>query len=474
MMKTLVKTLLILAGVVLALGVTFVALLMQPSAVQTSETVTFVSMKPVDISSVTVENRAGTYCYYYEDDGYVLDDIPANIADLSVFIDFMTNCSKLSAIRRIEGEASEANGLTTPGATVELQFFQGNTLRLEIGNQEKISGNYYVAVQGFPGVYLMEQAMAAPFLLPKTQVISKDVTEPLNVTSPLSAIRDITFAGGDLAEPVTILSTSGGDEQVRSAALSFGSATHLVRGAGIYQLDQAYGIEIFGSLFGIHAQGVVGYNLTEEEIQSLGFDHPWMTVDYDMLTGAGEETVHCVLQVVRLADNAFYAVLSGTGAVFLIERQAFMDIQFEKLMLRWFLTPMLMDVSAVTIEGGGQQYRFSIDNADKKNPMITCNQSDVETELFRSFYRLLTSAAHDGAYLGKLPEPSEDALLTITYEYLLPDKSPDIMTLYPGGVRRVNVFVNGAGEFAMKDQFVSRVLAGCQNLLAGQPIEENW
>jgi hypothetical protein len=133
-----------------------------------------------------------------------------------------------------------------------------------------------------------------------------------------------------------------------------------------------------------------------------------------------------------------------------------------------------MDLSAVTVEGSGQAYRFAVDNADVKNPIVTWEGARLDTPLFRSFFRLLTSAAHDGTYLGKLSAPEGEPMLTITYEYQNPAKAPDVLALYPGEVRRANVYINGVGEFAMKDQFALRVLEGCASLIAGEPIEENW
>ncbi len=472
-MKTLLKTLLLMAVVVLLLAAGLMALVLQPMETST-EGVAFVAAEPVDISSVEVENQTGAYRYFYEGDGYVLDDIPATIADIDGFIDFMTACGQLSAIRRVADASLETYGLQTPAATVRLDFFNGSPITLRIGNQEKISGCYYVTADGFPGVYLMEEAQVAPFFRPKTQVVAMLVTPPLQVSSPLSAIRDITFVGGLLEQPVTIQATAGGSQTVRQNALSFGTATHLVRSAGLYQLDQSYGVEIFTSLFGIQALDVAAYNATPDQFKAMGFDRPWMTVEYDMINGAGMEAQHCVLWLVRLEDGAFYASLEGTGAVYRIGRQAFMDIRLDKLLLRWFLTPMLMDVAAVSVEGEGQRYRYDIDNTDSKNPVITCEGKRLDPEGFRSFYRLITSAAHDGAYLGNQTQPEGEALLTITYEYRDQGKPPDVLALYPGQVRRANVFVNGAGEFAMKDQFISRVLEGCQHLLAGQPVEENW
>jgi len=474
-MKTLLRSFGIAAGAVLALAAVYVALLLQPApGNQAQQGVVFASAEPTEIASVAVENATGTYRYYYEGDGYVLDDIPAAIADLDAFIGFMVRSGRLSALRRVEDAAPEAYGLDAPSATAEIQFFSGNPLRIAIGGQEKISGNYYVAVEGFPGVYLMASAMAEPFLGPKTQVISRSVTPALAVSSPLSAVRDITFSGGPLAQPVAIQAVSGGDAQVRLSALSFGAATHIVRGAGVHGLDQTYGAEMFGSLFGIPARDIVGYNLTEADIRALGFDDPWMVVAFDILNGADAPLEHLVLRLVCLQDDAFYATLDGSGAVYLVGRQPFMNIRYDRLPVRWFLTPLLMDLSAVTVEGSGQQVRFGIDNADARNPIITQDGTVLDVQLFRSFFRLLTSAGHDGVYLGVLEPPETSALLTITYEYTAPGKEPDVLSLYPGGVRRANVFVNGTGEFAMKDQFAARALEGLERLLAGQSIEENW
>ena len=476
-MRSLYKSLAISGGLALMLAAVFVTLLLQPfpktQSGQAGESLVFTAAEPVEISSVSVENASGAYRFLYEGDGYVLDDIPATIADLGAFIDFMTGCGRLSAIRKVADDVLPTYGLEQPSASVEIQFFNGNAFRLAIGEQEPISGGYYVSAESFPGVYLMAPSIAEPFLRPKTHVISKNVTPPLTVSSPLSAIRDITFTGGALLSPVTIQAVSGGDEHVRLLALSFGSATHLVREVGVYPLDQTYGVEIFASLFGIQALEVIGYNLSEAEIVAMGFDHPWMTVEYEAVNGANTQAVPYVLKAARRGD-AYFATLNGSGAVFRIERLPFMDIQFERLPSRWFLTPLLMDLSAVTVEGDGRRYRFEIDNTDLKNPLIAFEGTVLDTRLFRSLFRLATSASHDGVYLGELSQPSENELLRITYEYVAPGKDHDVLALYPSGVRRVHVFVNGVGGFAMKDQFVTRMLQGCEDLLAGLPIEESW
>lgn len=63
--------------------------------------------------------------------------------------------------------------------------------------------------------------------------------------------------------------------------------------------------------------------------------------------------------------------------------------------------------------------------------------------------------------------------MTITYHYG-EGKPDDVMTLYSGAARRVNVYVNGVCEFAMKDSFVARVHEALQALQSGAEFDTNW
>ena len=134
---------------------------------------------------------------------------------------------------------------------------------------------------------------------------------------------------------------------------------------------------------------------------------------------------------------------------------------------------MLMDVSGVTVEDGGRSYTFTVDNTDRKNPVVTMNGSELDTDRFRTFFRLIESAANDGVYLGTLAPQEQTPAMTITYHYG-EGKPDDVMTLYSGAARRVNVYVNGVCEFAMKDSFVARVHEALQALQSGAEFDTNW
>jgi len=476
MMKNLIRCVIVLSVVVVVLTGAYLLLLFAPEQ-ETFEGVIFTSREPIDIEYVEVNNASGSFRFYFDDEdgGYITDDIPPQIVDIERFIHFMTNSAQIAALRTIPlgRDSLQDYGLLTPHATVEIKFVDGEVLKIDIGEMERVSGHFYAAVYGYDDVFIISRVIATQFLLPKTQVISPLVTPPLTVSSPLSAIRDITFAGGGLSQPVTIYATAEADDDIKLAAMSFGATTHIVKGAATYQLDQAYGILILGSLFEITAVDIVGYNLSENEIIELGFDDPYMSIDYTVIYGVDEYEI--ALRFVEVGDGRYYAMRLGSSTVYLINHKPFLGIEYEKLLLRWFLTPLLKDLDSVTIEYLEESYKIDLDVSDPLNPIAYYDGEALDISVFHAFYRLITSAGHDGAYLGSRQEPrNEQPQLKITYEYLDRNKRPDVMTMYDGGVRRVDVFVNGAGEFAMRDTFVQRVQEGIVNLIAGHPIEENW
>ena len=480
-MKNLVRFVIIGAVVVAVLALTFILLLHNPKELP-NEAIVFASFQATDVNSVTVNNEYGDYCFQFdfEEGGYVTDDIPPFLVAVDTFVEFITHCAQLVALRAIPPGAYDLHetGLSNPQANVHIEIFDGSYFDLAIGVMERISGNYYALISGtgverLDYVYIIPQSTVQQFLLPKTQIITKYLTPQLQLSSPLAAIRDITFSGGGLLSPVVIKSTTGADAETALAAKSFGTATHIVHGASLYQLDQVYGIEVFGALFGIRGD-IVGYELSDEDLSAFGFDEPYMTIKYDMVNDMAGELVQMLLRITPAEDGHFFATLNDIEAVFVIDRLPFIDIQFERLILRWFLTPMLMELSGVFVSTPSGSYRFDIDNTNPREPVITYDGRELSVALFRSFFRLITSASHDGTYLGPLPRPTGKPMLQITYIYTSPEKQSDTLELYNGEARRANVYVNGAGEFAMRDLFVQRVTEGLENLILGQPIEENW
>jgi len=474
MMKKLINLIAIIAATALVLAVVFVFLIINTPK-KATESVIFKTLAPTDVSCVKVSNSFGSFEVSTEAEGYILSDIPAELVDLDNFVAFMTQCGAISALKRVTSKPSDLSiyGLDEPVATASIIYTDNSELLLHIGNADLVSGNYYLQVDKEEDVYLLSASIAAYFLCDKKQYINHYVTPELADGNVLAAILDVKFSGGELKEPITIESVSAGDEETKLAALSFGAVTHLVRGRGVYELDQTYGAQILGSILGIKAQEVVGYGLSEEDIAAFGFAEPFMKVEYDFKNNEGI-LEHNILSLIKKSDNSFLAHLLGSSAVYEIDRPAFVDIQYEKLMLRWFLSPLLLDLSGLTIATQTQTLEFAISRDENNNQQITLNGEDMDINLFQSFYRLVTSAsASDGEYLSSTTADSEP-LMTIIYHYINTAKAEDVMKLYKGTARRVYAEVNGVIEFDMKESFYTYMLNACENMFLGKMIDENW
>ncbi len=475
-MKRMVRLLVIALVVVAILAATLAVLLGMPTRAE-ADTRVFSNHAATDVVGVHIKNDTGEYNVSAEDGGYVIDDVPSELVDVETFIGFMVACSDVSALTRVDmGKLDAAAfGLDEPQATVSVEYADGETMELLVGDAEPLSGNYYCAAPGEDDVYLIAGETAENYLIGKQGFVSFYVTPKLQVSSALSALADVTFSGGTLASPVTVESVSAGDAAVKQLARSFGAATHIVRGDGVYELDQTYGLTVLTPLCGLTAQAIVYYGLSAAQEDAMGFGSPYMQVDFDYRSSADANATHYTLRLLPAKEDgsAFYANVAGSGVVYVIGREAFVDISYEKLLLRWFLSPLLMDVSGVTVEANGKTTEFTVDNTDRKNPQIQCDGETMDTEQFRSFFKLLVSAAHDGTYLGPQAAADGSPAMRITYRYT-DGKADDVLALYPGETRRVNVYVNDVCEFAMKDTFVERVHEALAAMEHGETFDINW
>ena len=208
-MKRLMQLLLVELIVVAGLAIALAALLLTAPGSET-ESYVFSAREVTDITSVQVENENGTVSVTTQDGGYLIDGVPSELVDTDAFIEFLTACSQVATQQRAAGGGADAEqyGLSEPQAQMTASYSDGETLTLYLGAQESVSGDYYFSIAGESGVYLLPEELAQWYLIPKESLISFYVTPELAVSSPLSALQDVTFSGGPLDAPVTIESVS--------------------------------------------------------------------------------------------------------------------------------------------------------------------------------------------------------------------------------------------------------------------------
>lgn len=468
-----VRLVLIAAGVVAILGTISLLLWLHPAGVAESG-ITFKALEPVDVRHVLIHNETGTLDISYTGEGYQVDDIPAELVDIDEFIDLLAACSKVLAQRTVAAAPQDVAlyGLDAPTARVAITYVDGSALSLHIGDTERVTGDVYVSIEGDPAVYLMEAERCAGFLLPKKAFVEDLVTPRLALSSPLSALLNVTLSGGLLAKPVTIEAVAAGDPDVARAALSFGAPTHIVRGRGTYELDQTYGVATLGALLGITASDIVGYDLTPEEIIAFGFDQPTMEVTFDLKNGIDAQVERYDLAILQ-KDDAYYLTCNENGVIYSIEEPAFLHVEYSKFLVRWFLSPLLIDVREIELIVGNEVHRFTLTGETSSEQQVAYNGEHFDIERFRDLYRLLTSAEHDGRLLENV-EVSGTPLLKLTYHYRDLQKSDDVMVLHPGDARRHYVQINGVAELAIREAYLDRVTEALAALWTDAPIKTEW
>ncbi|NMB29135.1 MAG: DUF4340 domain-containing protein [Clostridiaceae bacterium] len=462
---------------ILAVVLAVTLLLLLRSTQKTEElTLTLSDRKVTDVRAVHLTNASGTWKVGMAEGGYVIEDLPSEYVDIEHFIDFLGACADIRHLPLVVKKPDNlaVYGLDTPEATLNVEYMDGATISLSLGMQEPISGDRYCTAEGHDGIYLIESEQADFFLLAKNDLLSLWVTPKLALSSALSALQDVTFVFKERPSPIVILSVQAGNDALKSAAISFGAPTHLVVSAGLYELDATYGLEVLAPLCGMRGATITEQHLTSELEREYGFDDPWLNVSFGYRNSA-DEVMRYILRFQPVGDDGslFYVNAEGSPLVYTIKRQPFMDIEFEKLLLRWFLSPLLMDVSAIEIEMPEGHRTFALDQENPREPSVTMDGEPLDIDRFRLLFRLLGSAASDGRLLPAKEQPDEVPLMRITYRYP-GEKHDDVMALYHEEDRRVRVYINGISEFSMKESFVTRVSEALEALDKDEDFDITW
>lgn len=448
--------------------------LLSTSGTDTDDGVKVFSQRAIeDVKDIFIENEYGEFFVMYDDfeGGYVAYDIPVENVDIDALLSFMTSAGSLSARELVNAASSGEYGLDEPAAKVKINYHDGASFEFLLGNRERVSGAVYVQPVGEKAVYLMQADAALNFLQPAKAFVDHRLTPALEHSSALSAILDVEFERG--GEKLELKSVAAGGEGLRRAAMSFGTATHLLKDGVVFELDQTYGGNMLQSLLDLLAHDIVDYNVDEKAFLKLGLSAPYMRVSFGLKNGPDAPVEQYDIQLFSYEKESMLATCNNNGVIYIIDRPAFADAEFSSFALKHFLSPLIMDLNSIKIGANGTEYEFILigeRNADKR---VTLNGKEIDINHFRAFYTLLSSAAFDSGRVSATPlgEP----LLEVEYVYLDSAKAPDSFRLYTGDLRRLLVEVNGAGIFDMREQYLDYLLEALRKLEAGEgDIETIW
>ena len=493
-MKKSTRRLFALLGLAAVLGTAafFLARLPAPDS---GETASYLfHREPGEISAISITNSFGeTYEARFDGDVPVIGDISAESLNREYALMLFDEAARIAyrpAEDAIHGAGDEAQekrgryGFLPPRAEVTVRCRDGETLSFLVGEEEKISGGRYLLPQTgdqVGQVLVIDNARAVRFVMPLGRYVNYEIVPFIKYQSPLSAVKRLELRGRAFPRPIVIEAVSPGDEAALRDAASFGAATHLIRAPGLHEIDQKEGIEVFASLTGLLNRDVAAWNVTDAALDALGFNDPWVRAEFDFQAGEDEPLTRILLRVVR-RDGDCLLVRDDQRVIHRIEPgEAFLNTSYEKLAMRWFLTPFITDLAFLELTAGspiaggsgGGTRRFVFSGENNRELAVSLDGGELDTALFRKFYSLLISAGNDGVLLEN-PVMKGPPLLVLRFGYRDPLKAPDIMTLYEGDIRRYTVEINGRAEFAMTRRYLSVVEAAFAALRAGKDFSTEW
>ncbi len=220
----------------------------------------------------------------------------------------------LSASQQFEGETLSDYGLDAPSQTVSFTLEDGTETLLTLGDENAVTGGYYLQVNGGSTVYLVDGTLGDAFSATLDDLLQME-TMP-TVTAPLSL--SVSNELGSFT--VTHTDDPGSEFYTDSYEWFLGSRpmeTSLVTG-------------IKSKLLGLAWNECVEYNASD--LSLYGLDSPAASIALTYEGSDGEETV--TLLVGSAAGDGYYAKLDGSVMVYTISTdvaEAFLALDEEDL-----------------------------------------------------------------------------------------------------------------------------------------------
>jgi len=458
------------------LGVSAWLLLTELSASQSQgETTAYLVHKQIsEISMVSVSNENGEYSVKNEDGLFTVHDIPGDVVNTEYVDMLLDECSSVyyESVANEQPEDLQIYGLQKPTATVNISYTDGTELQLLFGDEEPVSGGRYFKTAADNRIMLMKKNRTIRFTMAVEKYINYIIIEPNTSSSILSAVQDITFSGTQLEQPIVLKAVLEDRAEIKRTASSFGAVTHLITSPVVHEANQTELIRLTESLLGLISEGVVDYNCTEQQIADYGFDDPVLQVAFDYKNGTEAEIKHYVLKLSKL-DGSYIAKLEGQNIIYRIANVAFTQVNYESLVLRWFLSPFLSDVKTMEVDFDNSTYTFDMAGDTAKELRVLLADKELDSELYRKYYNLVLTAASEGEVL-RAPTLPDSPEMTVRFVYKDAEKPDDIMRIYRGDVRRVYVEVNGVCEFFMREKYLSCIKNATISVANGQNFAIEW
>jgi hypothetical protein len=418
------------------------------------------------LASVTVTNSTGEYT--------VLPESPPRIPEWESLISNTYPLARVVDIGRSlvsrglvveDPEDPAIYGLDRARAQVEIRTNRGDGTTLYIGSAAPDGISVYVRLEGSPAVYQAGRGDAETFLQGIFDFVDKEVSPPGEDNGYGGFEFGEIVLGGAARPDGLVRIVHEAQENVATGRLK---NEYRIAGPveGTLNLDKGYGA--LNTVMGIQASRAVARIAGEGDLAAYGLAAPYSTVQVSGTLGQGLGGFGLRASLPD-EDGNVYIYREGSELVYQVAASAlpWLTVTWWDLMDRLIILPFIDDVARVEVNSPGRRVTFSL-SGEGDELVVEAQGGILDTGDFRKYYQTLLTALYDEYTEERIP-PGAASVLEIVYHYR-DGRTPDRVSFYNAGSRRVLTSLNGGRPFYTYAAYTGKVLSDLDRILEGKKV----
>lgn len=478
---------LIIAGsvILLLLAVLFILLPLLPSfreeggsSSNSTSLVTLLEQSVDNIQSIKVENENGGFTVQrISDENFDVPELKgfSLIQDNVNYLPEAVSVLKTTKIAEENPEDLSIFGLDVPRAKAEYTFTDGSSFVLELGSQVTGASNYYAKIEGKSEVYVLTGSLVGYFFVPKEDFVSRtllatveEVYPDQSFTSDSMLFDEITLSGTHVPAQVTVTQLT--DTTGMSQAMIESYKYNVTDGTKTALFHTGIASQFYENFFGITADDVIKALPSPEDLELYGLSDPYCTVSLN--AGGVRTTLSCSA---KDEEGYYYVMKKGYNVIYKVaaDKLFWAEYTYADMATSLLYAPYIYDVKSISLEfETGENYTFEANTPEVSEDLVVTSDGQVlDNAQYRKFYELLIYSTKEMELTGE-EDLSAEPKLTITFTRKEGNK--DVIRLIPVSVRSVAFELNGTAEYAMRGEFVNKILRECGHLLNGETVTSDW
>lgn len=428
------------------------------------------------ISDIHVKNSSDEYdIVKYSDDKWFVSDfigVPHSSAAIS---DILESAASLTS-QQIASENAEdlsVYGLAEPRAEVTVTFEDSAETVKEIlvGADSPSAGLTYLCFKGESKVYAVNTSDIRSYLDDRFSFLAKTVytakqAEDENDTTDYSRVNSITISRKDIDYDIVLEYDARQDDE---DFISGNSSTHIMTNPVRLDLNPDTSYDVLNDVFNLTATDIAVVAPTDEIMAQFGLDDPFGEVSFDIVGGdfrllIGNEYVDDSGKVLGR-----YCYADGIDIIYMFNTDSipWATVMPLDITMTMITSTYIYNISSIDVETADSKNHFAL-SGGSDNFTVTCNDSDVTADNFKSFYQFILRAPAEELYLEETDAPA-DISIKIAYT-----GGTDVIEFIKSEDRKTIVRLNGKTSFKLRTAYTSRLMENLEHLLNGEEMVETW